>query len=333
MNMDIAFGINDNFVMPCGVLIHSIIKTNREARIRFHIVTEHIQDKNKLKMLEVARGSGCELIFHEIKDAHILTKLPNYAHFTLATYYRFFLPDLLSKDITKILYLDADMLCVDSIKELWETDITDYAIGAVTEPDQEKATITNRLGDVVLKDGEFYFNAGVLLINLDYWRHNGIAEKSIRFLEEHPVECIWPDQDALNVITAGQRKLLPYKFNCTNVWKDIQTLCVRKAFFDDIEAGRKNPVIIHFNQCIKPWHKESSHPCKDVWRLVKSQTPWKRCKPQSMYKGIDRFRIIRILKLILPKIFGRRIFEVLHLAKHINANTFPLLQPMYERFK
>ncbi len=48
-----------------------------------------------------------------------------------ATWYRIFLPDLLP-EVDRILFLDADLLALDSLAPLWETDLSEHYLAAVT---------------------------------------------------------------------------------------------------------------------------------------------------------------------------------------------------------
>ena len=64
----------------------------------------------------------------------------------------------------KVLYLDVDMIVRHSLDSLWDTDINDYAIAAVPDMDEQSHIESNRL-PYPMETG--YFNAGMLLINVD----------------------------------------------------------------------------------------------------------------------------------------------------------------------
>ncbi|EHH8713620.1 lipopolysaccharide 1,3-galactosyltransferase, partial [Escherichia coli] len=46
--LDIAFGIDRNFLFGCGVAIASILLNNSEISCEFHVFTDYISDKDKL---------------------------------------------------------------------------------------------------------------------------------------------------------------------------------------------------------------------------------------------------------------------------------------------
>lgn len=327
--MDIAFVLNEKFVMPCGVLILSILKLHNEINIHFHLITEYISENNKLLLNNTVQNKNCELHYYEIKNDENLKKLPVKRHTGLATYYKWWIPSLLPESISKVLYLDSDMLCVDSILDLWNTDITNYAAAVSINQNSDNASYMDRLG-YDKNDGHLYFNAGMILINMDYWRKNDISGKCIMFVEQYPERNYFSDQDAVNYATLGCRKTVSYRYNCGILVEDVKSMKVRPEYHSDIEEGQKNPAIIHFLGICKPWHKESLHPYTKLWLFVKNQTPWKNEKPKSIFKGYNKF------KWIVTKIFGRKIFENLGLAKkkiRNNINFTPKINSMYDRFK
>src|SRR5699024_8863395 len=106
------------------------------------------------------------------------------------------LPDLLAdKDYEKVLYIDCDVLVLDDVSKLYDTDIGEKVIGAIIDPGQ--ALVLGRLG---VETEDYYFNSGLMLINLANWRKANITEKTLAFLEEEEDKIIYHDQDALNAI-------------------------------------------------------------------------------------------------------------------------------------
>jgi lipopolysaccharide biosynthesis glycosyltransferase len=57
----------------------------------------------------------------------------NIEHISVETYYRYILPDILPRNIKKVLYLDADILVAGDIGYLWNEDIEKYYIAGVED--------------------------------------------------------------------------------------------------------------------------------------------------------------------------------------------------------
>ena len=46
----IGYGTDENFVMPMGVSIISVLENNKTKPVAFHILTEHISEESKNKL-------------------------------------------------------------------------------------------------------------------------------------------------------------------------------------------------------------------------------------------------------------------------------------------
>ena len=91
-----------------------------------------------------------------------------------------FISSLLPETVKKAIYLDCDLVVCKDLQSLWETDVKDLAVAMA--PDlwyQDKGTLS-RLG---IDNGK-YLNAGVIVMNLDYWRKNDVRNNLLSFIAE-----------------------------------------------------------------------------------------------------------------------------------------------------
>ena len=58
-----------------------------------------------------------------------------------------------------------------------------------------------------------YFNAGVLLINLDYWREHKVDKQCVKYFQTYPERILFNDQDLLNVVLHKDKVFVPLKWN------------------------------------------------------------------------------------------------------------------------
>lgn len=167
--MDIVFTIDEKFTRFCAVAIASLLKHNKTEEICFHIVTDNLTEKSKTILSELAKQSGaCTYFYHVPKEKTEGYQVKAMSHrISLATFYRCMLPSLLPSQLSKAIYLDSDILVLDSIKEIWNTDLNNIAIAGIEEARSKEDKHCDRLG---YAPSYRYINAGVLLINLDYWR-------------------------------------------------------------------------------------------------------------------------------------------------------------------
>ena len=115
------------------------------------------------------------------------------------TYARFYLPDLLL-DAHHVIYCDVDTLWLTDIAELWALR-DDTILKACNDPTvgcypKEVDWFVKRGVDF---DAKKYFNAGVLLINLDKFRKEGIIKQACKLLAEDS-SVVFHDQSTLNYL-------------------------------------------------------------------------------------------------------------------------------------
>src|SRR5437879_3158835 len=83
---------------------------------------------------------------------------------TPSHWYRIFLPELLP-ELDRVLYLDADVIVVDSLIPLWNVDLSEDYLAAVTNVFQ--AAHVHRPVELGLAGPRAYFNSGVMVLNLE----------------------------------------------------------------------------------------------------------------------------------------------------------------------
>jgi len=290
--MEIVIGPDENYAMPCGVLITSILYTNPGRKIRFHIISEYLSEKTKKLLMECVKGTESVVVFYRL-DPDLMVGFPP-LHNSLATYAILFIANILPAEIEKVLYLDADMIVMDSLEYLWNTDITDYPMAGAISPSHDDIRNYNRL-DYDCEKG--YYNIGTHVINLAYWRKNNLLEECFNIIKNNSSKLKQRDQDVLNILLAGNWKIIHSKYNCyINYYFPIENILIRKKFHDEIKSARLNPVILHFINVPKPWHKEYDMPLVKVWMFFKKMSPWKNKKLKYYYHGT------KVLKSILKHI-------------------------------
>ena len=280
----IVLCITPAWIMQASVLITSILYFNKDE-FTFHIVGKGFSSEDIAKIQKYAKT--CTIEYHDMSklDTSKLVIRPE-DHVTVEAYFRFFIPELLDKNIDKCLYLDSDIICTGNFEELFKRDISDYALGMVYDTNYSDIRFFNRL-QYDMKYG--YFNSGVCLINLDYWRKNDIPQKLFDYVAQYPERCWFHDQDAINYVCHSKILPLPVSYNVQNgflwiyYWKNQKTYTksvpnldfVARNKFDEIEKGCNNPVFIHFTYIRKPWKLDNFAPFTKVWRFFLGKTEFK----------------------------------------------------------
>ncbi len=299
----IVFCITPGWIMQVCVLITSILYYNHDD-FTFHILGKGFSDKNLSTIRKYA--NNCPIEYHDMSkiDTSKLVIRPE-DHVTVETYFRFFIPELLDENIDRCLYLDSDILCTGNFKKLFELDLSSYALGMVYDTNYSDIRFFNRL-QYDIKYG--YFNAGVSLINLDYWRKNKIPQKLFEYVAQYPERCWLHDQDAINYICHSKILPLSVSYNVQKhfwwiyYWKNQKTYTKSIPFwdfitrdkFEELENGCNNPVFIHFTCAQKPWKLDTFVPFTKVWRYFLDKTEFK----------LD-FQLKLRIKMVIKKIIKR----------------------------
>ena len=110
------------------------------------------------------------------------------------------------QDLERILYLDADTIVINSLKELYETDFEGNYYVAATHVKK----VLHKLNEIRLniKEDEPYINIGVLLINLKALRTIHIEKEVKDFIEKNEKKLLLPDQDIIVSIYGDKIKLV-----------------------------------------------------------------------------------------------------------------------------
>ena len=128
-------------------------------------------------------------------------------HFTTAIYYRLSIASILKDKLENFWYLDADILCVDSIKGMLSININNYVLAAV----QDKCMKPDYIKSIGLNSNNKYFNSGVLFINVKAWNDFQVFEKFNQLISKRDYK--FPDQDVLNILLENKVNFIDEKFN------------------------------------------------------------------------------------------------------------------------
>lgn len=206
---------NGTYAKILGTSLCSLFE-NTKRYLTVHIMhDETLSQDNADKLLKLARSYGQIMLFHNVdmSEKSSSYEIMRKSSFTIAAFYRLLLPEVLSDDIKKIIYLDADIIVNLDIVDLWEESLDiggkEAIIGAVAD----SGMIGVKRNKNAINNG--YFNVGVLVLNLDAIRNMGcnymleMADKLFTIHQDWP----YLDQDLLNYIFADECKFLPERYN------------------------------------------------------------------------------------------------------------------------
>ena len=245
-----------------GVLMTSIVVNNSKENIVFHIITRNI-DTEQLKYLASFSNKYFIDINIYIIDSNYFKNLPTTSYISQATYNRFLIPLLLKGITSKVLYLDADIICLGNIKQIFNIKLDNITAGVIEE--SNNYVVQQQIKNLELQSNK-YFNAGVLYINIDRWIERDINAKIINIINTRN-NLEFMDQDILNIVLEDDCKYIDKIYNYTF---DVRYKINRYVY--DLP---KNIVFLHYVGKFKPWQEWCLHPAREFFREYAIKSLWK----------------------------------------------------------
>ena len=289
-NICIAMCVNDGYVPYICVTIKSILENNHRNKVCIYVISDFISNKMCDRLNEVVSDYPNASLKIIIVNPNRLFGLKD--TWTLYTWYRVLLPDALGNDVHRVLYLDADVVVVDDLRELFKIDMTNIAIAGALDPLNNIDETFERCG---YDRSKSYICAGVMLMNLDYWRENNLSERIIKYGKENHDKIRFPDQDTINYLCRDSKIILPLRYGIMNVFFKNK-LYYSSNYIMELYDCAFNPAIIHYAGTA-PWKREfSNNIYQSEWnkynRLLKHPA-----KKMYITKGLNLLKV-RIWNLL-----------------------------------
>lgn len=263
IDVALCFSDSDGFYYRKASTTMLSVFANTTSPVRMHIVhDETLTPEKQTEMKRIAASYSQDILFHAAPaiSNEVVSGVPVY--FGRGTLYRLFLHNLIEAD--KVIYLDCDIICELDITDLYRHElgalpmaaVRDYGLHAVSKSGYEQS-----IGISPSK----YFNAGVLLLNMHWFREHG--DELLRLMVHelsHNTRLKFADQDVLNIFFNQDKRGILYleeRFNYLTGFADrpVQDL-----------ATYKNKILHLTNP--KPW-KIFTNAALFYWKYY-SKTPW-----------------------------------------------------------
>lgn len=290
----IIYAADRQFWVHAYVSIYSMLANNRDLSFDIRVLaTEPDEDFFDFAPRLHATHPDFTLDWVKVEPGMMQGMTSQVSHIqSTSTYYRLLIGEILEPELKRLLYIDCDTIIRGSIKELLDLDIDDVVLAAALE--YGELSPNERLG---MPPDAGYFNAGVLMINLERWRSEDIGRRCVEYIYEQGEKLLYNDQDALNAILVGRWKNFGQNWN----------YCVKRREFrgpkveimPDGYVLPENPAIAHYNGPFKPWNGGSLHRYdRDYWKY-RMKTPY-----------ADRWMSARNRLALTNRVFDTRLYSV-----------------------
>lgn len=238
----IFFAVDDGYIPFLAVTLQSLVENSSSSnQYSIKILHTNVNEENKRKISKYQRENiDIEFVNLNCYVEKVKDKLFTRDSYTNTTYFRLFIPELYPQ-YEKALYLDSDTVVLADIAELYNTDIGENLVAAAQEGVIQNIKVYQDYVEKVVGVASYkrFFNAGVLLMNLNELRRFQFQEKILYLLSTVKYSVI-QDEDYLNRMCKGRVKFVDSTWNKMPI--DIDNVKI-----EDIK-------LIHFNYVYKPWH-------------------------------------------------------------------------------
>ena len=308
MELNFVYCFDENFNLQALTSIKSLLdKITKKANI--FIIHRNVESFKQISSAIFNHPNLLGLYTYQF-DSNKVTLPPVKSHVSEATYYRLFISQYLPQDINFLIYLDADIVCVN--------DPTKKLINTFSQIESDNNVIAAKVETVRRQNNAFFdrlnlksdeqFNAGVLVINYSAWLKQDIESNLLNLLNLRFNEIFDYDQEILNIYFDGQ---------FTNLDKSLNYQATGRSSFDYID---KNVHFLHYLGKNKPWSVES---------YIMSTSIFYQKEYQKL--GFKKPHLIFPRNLITIKKFFRLIFS--HHFKNYDEPFLFLKQSLISFFK
>lgn len=282
-----------------GIAIYSLLKHRAPSTYYvIYILDDGISESDREKIVSLQSPEECEIHFIPIGNllkSNINVEIESWPR---TTYARLFLPELIANE-NRVLYMDIDILVLADLSALIHTSEEEGIWAYVVFENQFEGHRKSSLG---IPDEFPYFNAGVMLMELEQMRANGFISICLNFMECNRKNLLYHDQDILNGVMYNKVKGLDPRFNWwegytrkvfsikKDIWGIWGNLGKRKA-----QEAASSPSILHFFAKPKPTIYNYRY-FAGVYRRIWLESPWRTHQPS----GAHRYRCMLMHLLYLP---------------------------------
>lgn len=263
MNKEIIpvfYACDDRFLPYTIVSMKSLIENASKDREHIvYILNSGLTEEHRREARSLETNSF-HIEFADVREYldSLSSSLPIRDYYSMTTYYRLFIGEMFPQ-YRKAIYLDSDTIIKGNIDELFDTDIKDCLLGACHERVMIQEPVYGKYAETVVGiSRNSFFNAGILLLNLDQMREGHILSQFSKLLKEYTF-VVTQDEDYLNVLAKDRVYWLGQEWNA--------------ELFRDPGVLEKDRKIIHYVFAGKPW-KYKDCPMREEFLSYARKTPY-----------------------------------------------------------
>ena len=260
----IFFAVDNNYAPLLHVALESIVSQASDAYVyNIHILSEDLSNENKESLLKHYDKNNFNVLITDMAEriAACAGKMHTRDYYSKATYFRVYIPEMFPQ-YDKALYLDSDIALNADVSELYNFELGEHCVGAVTCEAVDTTPVFTEYAESYLGFKlPKYFNAGVMVLNLKAFRETRFKDRFFDILDKVKFE-VAQDQDYFNVLCKNRVLFLP------KVWNKIP----RPSSTDKLEDVK----LVHYNLSFRPWRYDNVLYGELFWKHAKNSPAYEK---------------------------------------------------------
>ena len=311
---------DDYYVQHCMAMLCSLFENNRKSEFCIHLLMDNLSQNACHLVSELCAKYNNSVTFYQIDKAMMegieLSDLQFNGRpaYSIATYYRMLLPTVIPRSVRRILYLDCDIIVLGDVDELYQLNLSNNGLAAVYDCTPYDSYHRFKMG---LGLNHNAFCAGMMMINLDYWRENNSQKELFEYANRTWESVYMQDQDALNYVFRDNWLMLPYKWGKTPL--SVAPVDSRQKMFD-LKEYVYTPNILHYSAHVKPWLDVWFPLRKHYWKYVMLSgypdpkvTKTNLAVKKRIYNSLMRYFLNKYIRPFVPDTIELLIRDIVNL--------------------
>ncbi len=241
--------LDANYLPQLRVLLTSIQINNPGERFALWLLHSGIPEADLAAVQGWCAHMGYDFAPVYVDDA-LFASAPVTKQYPKEMYYRLLAGELLPENISRVLYLDPDILVINPLRPLWETGLQGCIFAAAAHTGMTE--LANNVSRIRFGADHDYYNSGVLLIDLARAREAVRPQELFDYVAAHAIELVLPDQDLLNALYGPSILAVPdvlFNYDARN----YSNYLLRSSGEYDVPWVMQNTAVLHFCGRAKPW--------------------------------------------------------------------------------
>lgn len=333
LKLDVLYQFNNKYAPYAGTSMTSLFENNKHFKeLNIYVFDDGqdpISDENaeKFKLLADTYGRNINILNTDSLIT-IMKKvgIPPYRG-SYSTNMKMFFTNILPNSIERLLYIDSDTIVVGRLDYLAELDFNGNYLAMAMD-----SVAQSHKYEIGLGYDSSYYNAGIILFNVQEWVRNDCVHKIIDHAKNVRAHYPAPDQDLININFNDKILKIAPEYNLQPihlVYTSEQYLKTYKPenyyTANELTKAKTQPIIYHCFRYLGefPWHSGNMHPCNSVFDKYMSKSLWKDYVKEVADCGF-MLKSEKLMYKLAPKGLFIKIFKISHRQFLKKANKLSL---------